>query len=108
MKMKSNVLPLLLALTTYTALLAADGEGERLFKAYCWGCHHQTAEAFGPSFRTIANSRRRGDVIAQIADPEGTFRQLGYRRNAMPSFDDLNASALEALTDYIYLFKDKK
>jgi mono/diheme cytochrome c family protein len=92
-------------------LLAAESsgpEGVKLFKEYCWGCHHQTAEAFGPSFRTIANHRNRGEIIAQIADPEHTYRSLGYKRNSMPSFGDLNASELNALADYIMSFKDKK
>ncbi len=98
---------LLLGLLSGTvALLAQPSAGEQLFKRYCWGCHHQTAEAFGPSFRTIANSRTRGEVIAQIADPDGTYGSLGYKRNSMPAFKDLNASELEALTDYIFQFKD--
>jgi len=87
---------------------AKSSSGEMLFKTYCWGCHHQTAEAFGPSFRTIANKRSKSEIMAQIADPEGTYRQLGYKRNSMPAFDDLSASQLQALTDYIYSFKDKK
>jgi len=85
-----------------------DHPGYKLFKAYCWGCHHQTAEAFGPSFRTIANHRSRTLIMAQIADPEHTYKQLGYRRNSMPAFDDLNASQLKTLTDFILLFKDTK
>ncbi len=89
-------------------LHAGQSNGEQLFKAYCWGCHHQTAEAFGPSFRTIANTRTREEVIAQIADPEGTYKTLGYKRNSMPAFDDLTSSELEALADFIYRFKDKK
>jgi len=85
-----------------------DHPGYKLFKAYCWGCHHQTAEAFGPSFRTIADHRSRELILAQIADPEHTYRQLGYKRNSMPAFDDLNASQLKTLADFIMLFKDKK
>jgi len=83
-------------------------DGEKLFKEYCWGCHHQTAQAFGPSFKSIANKRNRGEIISQIANPNGTYKTLGYTRNSMPSFDDLNADELEALADYIYKFKDKK
>ncbi len=82
--------------------------GEKLFKEYCWGCHHQIAQAFGPSFKSIANSRNRGQIIAQIANPKGTYKSLGYKRNSMPAFDDLNSDELEALADYIYKFKDKK
>ncbi len=45
--------------------------------------------------------------MAQIADPDGTYKQLGYRRNSMPAFSDLNATQLEALADYIQSFKDQ-
>jgi cytochrome c551/c552 len=100
---------LLFTLGLGSTLHAAEMEsGERLFKEYCWGCHHQTAEAFGPSFRKIANTRDRGSIMAQIADPEHTYRELGYKRNSMPSFGDLNSSQLEELTEFILSFKDKK
>ncbi len=87
---------------------AAESEGERLFKTYCWGCHHQTATAFGPSFRTIANHRDKATMMAMMTDPEATSKVLGYRRNSMPAFNDLNASQKEALADYIMQFKDNK
>ena len=90
------------------ALAAGGPDGEKLFKSYCWGCHHQTAEAFGPSFKTIANKRNKGEMIAMMADPEGTYKQLGYRRNSMPPFDDLKPEEMEALADYIMKFKDAK
>ena len=82
--------------------------GEKLFKAYCWGCHHQTAEAFGPSFRSIANKRSPEQIMAQIVDPERVSKTLGYRRSSMPAFKDLNATQIRALTDFIMSFKDKK
>jgi len=93
---------LLLAGTSWAA------EGEKLFKTYCWGCHHQTAEAFGPSFKTIASKRNKGEIIAQIVDPKGTYKMLGYSRNSMPAFADLKPDELEALADYILTFKDAK
>ena len=102
-----NVHPKLAAVLLLGLLTAGRAdEGETLFKAYCWGCHHPTVEAFGPSFRTIADHRSREQVIAQIADPEHTYRSLGYARNSMPAFGDLNTSALNALADYIFRFKD--
>ncbi|MCF6172239.1 MAG: cytochrome c [Campylobacteraceae bacterium] len=107
MKKTAPVLILFLVLFSQMAL-AKDSKGEKLFKEYCWGCHHQTAQAFGPSFQSIANKRNRGEIIAQIANPNGTYKSLGYKINSMPAFDDLNSSELEALTDYIYKFKDKK
>jgi mono/diheme cytochrome c family protein len=90
------------------AFAAGGSQGEKLFKSYCWGCHHQTAEAFGPSFRTIASKRNKGQIIAQIVDPEGTYKSLGYRRNSMPAFDDLNATQLDALADFIMTFKEDR
>ncbi len=98
-----------LALMVFVSAMALHGgEGERLFKSYCWGCHHQTAEAFGPSFRTIASKRDRGEIIAQIVNPKGMYKALGYSRNSMPAFDDLKPEELEALADYIMKFKDAK
>ena len=91
-----------------TLFAAFPVSGEKLFKAYCWGCHHQTAEAFGPSFRTIADKRTPEQIMAQIVDPERVSKTLGYRRNSMPAFNDLNATEIKALTDFILSFKDKK
>ena len=91
-----------------STLQANSVAGERVFKEYCWGCHHQSAEAFGPSFKSIANKRDKAQIMAQIADPEHTYKSLGYKRNSMPPFSDLNESQLKAITDYIMSFKDKK
>ena len=107
MKKKIFVSLLILPLAC-SSLYAKKQDGEKLFKEYCWGCHHQTAQAFGPSFQSIANKRNRGEIIAQIANPNGTYKSLGYKINSMPAFDDLKSDELEALADYIYKFKDKK
>ena len=107
--MKSGIGIAAIALTVLIIPGAAESPaGERYFKEYCWGCHHQTAEAFGPSFRSIADKRTSAQIMAQIADPEHTYKSLGYARNSMPAFADLNVSQLKALTDYILSFKDKK
>ena len=93
---------------TLLSLAINAEDGYRLFKTYCWGCHHQSAEAFGPSFKSIANKRSKEQIMAQIADAKHTYKELGYKRNSMPSFSDLNESQLMALTNYILSFKDKK
>ncbi len=80
--------------------------GLSIFKEKCWGCHHQTAMAFGPPFSQIAKKRRRDEMIAQILDPQHTYKHLGYRRNAMPAFK-LSPKELKSITDYIMSFKDK-
>lgn len=79
-------------------------KGEELFLKWCWGCHHATAEAFGPSFRTIAASRTRSQIKGQIVRPDILYKELGYKRNSMPAFA-LEGEELDALTDYIVSFK---
>ena len=87
---------------------ANDKVAMEVFHTYCWGCHHQTAQAFGPSFKTIANKRSKAQIIAQITAPNEMYKKLGYKRNSMPSFSDLNASQINAIVAYILSFKDKK
>ncbi len=98
----------IMLLFVYAASGGWAANAQKLFKTYCWGCHHQTAEAFGPSFKTIASKRNKGEIIAQIVDPKGTYKMLGYKRNSMPAFNDLKPEELEALADYIMKFKDAK
>ncbi len=89
-------------------LQAKENLAMKVFQGYCWGCHHQTAQAFGPSFKAIANKRTKGEIIAQIKDPKDTYKMLGYKINSMPAFNDLNTSQLNAIVTYILSFKDKK
>ncbi len=88
--------------------LNAISNGEKVFKEYCWGCHHQSAEAFGPSFKSIANKRKKDEIIAQIVSPQITYKLLGYKRNSMPSFSDLTPKQIDDIVKYIEQFKDKK
>ena len=97
-----------LLISSYSLVVAKDSLALQVFKGYCWGCHHQTAQAFGPSFKEIANKRKKDEIIAQITDPKDTYKLLGYKRNSMPSFNDLNTSQLNAIVSYILSFKDKK
>ncbi len=80
--------------------------GEEIFREKCWGCHHQTATAFGPSFAKIASKRTPQEIMAMISDPKDVSKTFGYKRNAMPKFD-LNYYQLKAITDYILSFKGK-
>ena len=86
------------------ALFATDGK--KVFETYCWGCHHQTAVAFGPPFSEIASKRKAEEIRAMIADPEGVSKIFGYKRNAMPAFQ-LKEDELQAITQYILSFKPK-
>ena len=79
-------------------------EGKKVFETYCWGCHHQSAEAFGPSFQEIASKRNKEEIEAMISDPKSVSKAFGYKRNAMPAFK-LKEDELEAITNYILSFK---
>ena len=80
--------------------------GKKVFETYCWGCHHQTAVAFGPPFSEIASKRSAEEIRAMIADPEHVSKVFGYQRNAMPSFT-LKEEELNAITNYILSYKAK-
>jgi len=85
------------------SVIQADS-GKKVFETYCWGCHHQSAMAFGPSFTQIAGQRTAQEIKAMITDPEAVSKVLGYKRNAMPALK-LTAEELKAVTAYILSFK---
>lgn len=88
---------------------AQNVSGEKVFKTYCWGCHHQTSVAFGPSFQEMADKRTVGEIQGHIIAPKSMYKQLGHKRSVMPSFaDKLSKEELNAITDFIYSFKSKK
>lgn len=88
---------------------AQEPNGEKVFKQYCWGCHHQTSVAFGPSFEEIANIRTIGEIQGHIIAPKSTYKQLGHKRSVMPSFkDELSQKELNAITNFIISFKSKE
>jgi mono/diheme cytochrome c family protein len=78
--------------------------GKKVFETYCWGCHHQSAEAFGPSFTQIASKRDADEIRAMITDPASVSKVFGYSRNAMPPFK-LTKDELDSITRYILSFK---
>ncbi|QKJ21832.1 c-type cytochrome [Poseidonibacter lekithochrous] len=88
---------------------ASNISGEKVFTDYCWGCHHQTSVAFGPSFEEIANKRTIGEIQGHIIAPKSTYKQLGHKRSVMPSFKDkLSQDELTAITKFIMSYKSKK
>ena len=87
--------------TTYS--LNANS-GKKVFETYCWGCHHQTAVAFGPPFEEIASKRNSNEIRAMVTDPALVSKTFGYKRNAMPPFQ-LSEENLTAITDYILSYK---
>jgi len=90
---------------TLTSVTEAES-GKKVFETYCWGCHHQTAVAFGPPFSEIASKRTAEEIRAMITDPASVSKTFGYKRNAMPAFT-LNEEELKAITSYILSFKPK-
>lgn len=74
--------------------------GRQVFMNRCWGCHHQTKEAFGPSFSRIVGSRDEDTIRMYISDPERMHKELGYKRNSMPKIN-LSAEEVDAVTSYM-------
>ncbi len=91
-----------------SSLLQAEKlDGKKVFETYCWGCHHQTAMAFGPPFNQIAEKRTKGEIIAYITSPKSMYKQFGYKRSVMTQFH-LSNEELDTISDYILSFKGKK
>ena len=82
-------------------------DGKKVFETYCWGCHHQTAVAFGPPFSEIASKRTKEEIMAYIISPKSMYKAFGYKRTAMTQFH-LNNAELDAISNYILSYKGKK
>ncbi len=95
----------ILLLSLLCSLLAAQAlEGKKVFETYCWGCHHQSATAFGPSFTHIASKRTLKEIEAYILDPKAMYKAFGHKRSVMPKLD-LNDAEREQIARYILSFK---
>ncbi len=103
--MRKIVTAFFVILTLISSLSAQSGK--KVFETYCWGCHHQTAVAFGPSFEEISSKRDADEIRAMITDPVSVSKIFGYKRNAMPAFPDLKPEELKAITTYVLSFKSK-
>ncbi len=82
-------------------------DGKKVFETYCWGCHHQTAMAFGPPFSQIAAKRTKTEIEAYIISPKSMYKKFGYKRTVMTQLH-LNHDELDAISDYILSYKGKK
>ena len=97
----------LLAILLFSSFLSADNlDGKKVFETYCWGCHHQTAMAFGPPFSQIANKRTKADIMAYIASPESMYKEFAYKRTVMTQLE-LTSKELDLISDYILSYKGK-
>ena len=97
----------LLVLLTCSLLQAQKLDGKKVFETYCWGCHHQTAMAFGPPFNQIAQKRSKEEIMAYIISPKSMYKQFGYKRSVMTQFH-LSNEELDTISDYILSYKGKK
>lgn len=99
-----KIIILTLALSAF--LYSNNIDGKEVFKTYCWGCHHETAEAFGPPFSEIADKRSKDEIEAYIIDPKAMYEAFGYKRSVMTEFH-LSDKERDAVADYILLQKGK-
>jgi len=91
----------------FCSLLSSDElDGKKVFETYCWGCHHQTAVAFGPPFSEIANKRTKEEIQAYIIEPKAMYKAFGYKRSVMTQLK-LNDKEIESISDYILTYKGK-
>jgi len=97
---------LLLIALLNSYIFASDIDGKEVFQTYCWGCHHETAMAFGPPFNEIASKRNKAEIEAYIASPESMYKVFGYKRTAMTQFN-LKDDERDAIANYILSYKGK-
>ena len=98
---------ILLALVLSSLLYAKDMDGKKVFETYCWGCHHQTAVAFGPPFTEIADKRTKDEIKAYVLEPKAMYKAFGYKRTVMTQLK-LSEKELEAISNYVISYKGKK
>ena len=97
---------IILFLALGSLLFAHSLDGKKVFETYCWGCHHQTAMAFGPPFNQIAATRSAAEIQAYIISPSSLYKTFGYRRTAMTQLH-LTNKELHSITKYILSYKGK-
>ncbi len=96
----------LIVLMLFTSLQATQLDGKKVFETYCWGCHHQTAVAFGPPFSEIASKRTKQEIKAYIMEPKAMYKAFGYKRSVMTQLK-LNNKELDLLSDYVLSYKKR-
>ena len=89
-----------------SALFSKELDGKAVFEKYCWGCHHQTSQAFGPSFKEIASKRTLDEIKAYIVAPEGMYEAFGYKRTVMTKLE-LSEEERNAVAKYVLSYKGK-
>lgn len=80
--------------------------GQSVFTAKCWGCHHETSMAFGPSFSKIASLRSAEMIRTHLDNPRINAINLGYKNPSMPNIP-LSEIEKDMVTAYIKSHKKK-
>ncbi len=96
----------LIILLLSISLSADTVDGKKVFETYCWGCHHQSAVAFGPPFTEIASKRSFEEIKAYIIEPKAMYKAFGYKRTVMTQLK-LNDKELDLVANYILSYKGK-
>jgi mono/diheme cytochrome c family protein len=98
----------IILMAAFCSLLSSNElDGKKVFETYCWGCHHQTAVAFGPPFTEIADKRTKDEIKAYILEPKAMYKAFGYKRTVMTQLK-LNDKEIEAISNYVISYKGKK
>ena len=97
---------IIIALGLVSFLSANEVEGKKVFETYCWGCHHQSAVAFGPPFTEIAKKRSYEEIQAYILSPESMYKSFGYKRTVMTKIE-LSDKERDAIAKYVLSYKGK-
>jgi cytochrome c551/c552 len=80
--------------------------GSSVFTAKCWGCHHETSMAFGPSFTKIASTRDAQMIRTHLDNPRINAVNLGYKNPTMPNIP-LSETEKDMVTMYVKSFKKR-
>jgi len=97
---------LLFVILLNSCVYSSQLDGKQVFETYCWGCHHQTAVAFGPPFNEIASKRTKSEIEAYIVSPKSMYKAFGYKRTVMTQFN-LNNNERDSIAEYILSYKGK-
>jgi len=96
----------LLILFFSSFLFSQELDGKKVFETYCWGCHHQSAVAFGPAFTEIASKRSLEEIEAYVIDPESMYKAFGYKRTVMTKIE-MSEKEIRLIAEYVLSFKGK-
>ena len=76
-------------------------DGKDVYMQNCANCHSiNMVNGMGPDFNLVSYKRTRKEIIKYISSPSTTFREFGYKSNAMPELP-LSPKEVEDVSEYI-------